>query len=66
MKITKWIILIVVCIAAYATGNFLMSIYGMDPPYIYYYSGFALEIISVIMSIIALVFLIITLIKKKG
>jgi hypothetical protein len=65
MKRTKWLILILVCLAAYFAGDYLMSIYGMDPPYIYYYSGFALEIVSTVVGIFAMVFLVINLVKKK-
>lgn len=39
-------IIIAIAIGLYITGGFLMSIYGLDPPYIYWDLGFSCVIIS--------------------
>jgi hypothetical protein len=66
MNRDKLIILILTTIASFAIGRQVRSIYGFDPPYIYFYSGLTIEYLSILVGIIATVFLIINLVKNKG
>lgn len=64
MKVNCLIILII-AIITFIIGGQIKAIYGFDPPYAYFYVGFAIEFISILAGIIALVFLVIHLIKTK-
>jgi len=64
MKRKNFIILILTTIVTFVIGGQIRSIYGFDPPYVYYYSGLTIEYLSILAGLLVLVLLTINLIKK--
>jgi len=46
-------------------GNHIETIYGFDPPYIYFYTGFVMKFVAILVGIIATLLLVINVIKQK-
>ncbi len=60
----KALILLFFAITFYFGGNKLSAIYGFDPPYILYFSGLALNLISYPLFVSGIILLTFTLVKK--
>lgn len=52
MKLKYILILLVSIPAFYITGSWLSSIYGFDPPYILYFTGYAFVLISFLLTFV--------------
>jgi len=61
----KLAILILVATITFLIGRQIELIYGFDPPYIYFYVGFVIKHLAILIGIIAFLFLVINLIKQK-
>lgn len=61
----RFLILILVSIFCYLAGGYLQNIYGLDPPYIFYWSGFVLRILAVLSILSTLIVFGICFVKKR-
>jgi hypothetical protein len=59
MKYKRTLLAGLLSAALYASGTYLASIYGLDPPYIYYYAGITLILISYLMMVVTIALVII-------
>jgi hypothetical protein len=62
----KLAIIFLISVVFFLLGKYLQTIYGLDPPYFLFYSGFVLEYLSIIAGIVSIVLLIYTLLKSKS
>ncbi|MCT3959624.1 hypothetical protein HZQ27_10905 [Elizabethkingia anophelis] len=51
----RLLILLLVSILCYLAGGYLQNIYGLDPPYIFYWSGFVLRILAILFVLTTLI-----------
>lgn len=65
MRAKKWIIFILVATVTFLIGSYIEKIYGFDPPYIYFYTGFVMKFVAILVGIIATLLLVINVIKQK-
>ncbi|OPC19386.1 hypothetical protein BAX95_11940 [Elizabethkingia meningoseptica] len=61
----RFLILIFVSIFCYVVGSYMQNIYGLDPPYIYYWAGFVLRILAILFILTSLIVYGIFFVKKK-
>ncbi|MBT1696601.1 hypothetical protein KK083_06940 [Fulvivirgaceae bacterium PWU4] len=60
MKLKKILFTALLSAASYFSGTYLVSIYGLDPPYGYYYTGTILILVSYLMMVVTVVLLMIS------
>ncbi|HFK5518746.1 hypothetical protein [Elizabethkingia anophelis] len=51
----RLLILLLVSILCYLAGGYLQNIYGLDQPYIFYWSGFVLRILAILFVLTTLI-----------
>ncbi|OPB91914.1 hypothetical protein BAS06_01475 [Elizabethkingia miricola] len=61
----RFLILILVSIFCYLAGGYLQNIYGLDPPYIFYWSGFVLRILAILLVLTTLIVYGISFVKNR-
>jgi hypothetical protein len=59
------LILPAIAIALYLLGGWLMSIYGLDPPYIYFHTGMWMQLAAFSVPIVELLLLLVIGIRKR-
>lgn len=60
MKLEKILFSALLSAALFFSGTFLASLYGLDPPYIYFHTGIILILISFVMMLVTLVLVMIS------
>ncbi|ATL44371.1 hypothetical protein ATE49_08745 [Elizabethkingia miricola] len=61
----RLLILILVSLLCYLAGGYLQNIYGLDPPYIFYWSGFVLRILAILLVLTTLIVYGISFVKNR-
>ncbi|MDV3756720.1 hypothetical protein CMU20_17055 [Elizabethkingia anophelis] len=61
----RFLILILVSIFCYLAGGYLQNIYGLDPHYIFYWSGFVLRILAILFVLTTLIVYGISFVKNR-
>jgi len=62
----KIIFIAIIASTCFFIGDWLMSLYGFDPPYYVFYSGVVLKTISEVIFLVAIFILVVKFISRKG